>query len=197
MTFNIRFDVQEHDPNNHFIKRVYRLTETIEKWQPSILSVQEPFTNYIQHWQSHLPKYYDCIGYQSDREHQSSDRDYQVAILYNNQLLKLLEQDYIWLSKTPHVVDSKYWDSLRARTLNIARLKLINDDQHANILVFNTHLDVTSEEARREQANIVRTTIEQWHNKYPKTVALLFGDFNSIPKQISYKTLTSGFLHDT
>ncbi|CAF4647464.1 unnamed protein product, partial [Rotaria sp. Silwood2] len=106
-------------------------------------------------------------------------------------------QDYIWLSKTPCVVDSKDWDSLRARTLNIARLELINDDQHANIFVFNTHLDVTSEEARREQANIVRTTIEQWHNKYLKAVVLLFGDFNSIPKQTSYKTLTSEFLHDT
>ncbi|CAF3845510.1 unnamed protein product [Rotaria sp. Silwood1] len=167
MTFNIRFDVQEHDPNNHFTKRVYRLTETIEKWQPSILS------------------------------HQSSDRDYQVAILYNNQILKLLEQDYIWLSKTPGVIDSKDWDSLRVRTLNIARLELINDDQHANILVFHTHLDVTSEEARREQVNIVRTTIEQWYSKYPKAVVLLFGDFNSIPKQTSYKTLASEFLHDT
>ncbi|CAF1256352.1 unnamed protein product [Rotaria sp. Silwood1] len=145
MTCNIRFDVQEHDPNNHFTKRVYRLTETIEKWQPSIL-----------------------------------------------------KQDYIWLSKTPGVIDSKDWDSLRVRTLNIARLELINDDQHANILVFNTHLDVTSEEARREQANIVRTTIEQWHNKYPKAVVLLFEDFfNSIPKQTSYNTLASGFLHDT
>ncbi|CAF5074036.1 unnamed protein product, partial [Rotaria sp. Silwood1] len=47
--------------------------------------------------------------------------DFQVAILYNNQVLKLIEQDYIWLSKSPRVVESKDWNSSGARTLNIAR----------------------------------------------------------------------------
>ncbi|CAF1429243.1 unnamed protein product, partial [Rotaria sp. Silwood1] len=106
MTFNIRFDGIEHDPNNHFTKRVYRLTETIEKWQPSILNVQEPFANQLLHWRSHLPTYYQYIGYQPDGidrnlEHPSSRMDFQVAILYNNQVLKLIEQDYRWLSKSP------------------------------------------------------------------------------------------------
>ncbi|CAF1162614.1 unnamed protein product [Rotaria sp. Silwood1] len=123
--------------------------------------------------------------------------DFQVAILYNNQVLKLIEQDYIWLSKSPRVVESKDWNSSGARTLNIARFQLKNDDQSMNILVFNTHLDVKSEQARQEQAKIIRSTIEQWQKKYPTAVVLLFGDFNSVPKQTTYNILTSSdFLHD-
>ncbi|CAF3264166.1 unnamed protein product [Rotaria socialis] len=204
MTFNIRFDGVERDPNNHFTKRIYRLTETIKKWQPSILNVQEPFTSQLLHWRSHLPEYYHCIGYQPDGidrnlEHPSSQRDFQVAILYNSQILKLVEQDYIWLSKSPRVVESKDWDSSGARTLNIARFQLINNDNDtADIIVFNTHLDVKSEQARQEQAKIIRLTIEQWQNKYPTAAVLLLGDFNSVPKQAAYNILTSSdFLYDT
>ncbi|CAF3171354.1 unnamed protein product [Rotaria sp. Silwood2] len=203
MTFNIRFDGVERDQNNHFTKRVYRLTETVKKWQPSILCVQEPFAGQLMHWRSQLPKYYQYIGYQPggvDRnlEDPSSHRDFQVAILYNNQILKLVEQDYIWLSKSPRVVGSKDWNSAGARTLNIARFQLKNDNKSIDILVFNTHLDVRSEEARREQAKIIRSTIEKWQKNYPTAVVLLFGDFNCAPKQAAYNILTSSeFLHDT
>jgi endonuclease/exonuclease/phosphatase family metal-dependent hydrolase len=202
MTFNIRFDGVERDLNNHFTKRVYRLTETIEKWQPAILAVQEPFAGQLLHWESLLPKYYQHIGYQSDHidknlGHSSSHMDFQVAILYNNQLLNLVEQDYIWLSNSPRTVGSKDWDSSGARTLNIARFQLKNDGNSIDILVFNTHLDVKSEQARQEQAKIIRSTIKQWQNKYPTAVVLLFGDFNSVPIQPAYNILTfSDFLHD-
>ncbi|CAF1282707.1 unnamed protein product [Rotaria sordida] len=204
MTFNIRVDIPEHDPNNNFTKRIYRLTETVEKWQPAILSVQEPFTDQLQHWQSHLPRYYQSIGYQHDRtnssiQHPLSHMDFQVAILYNNQILKLLEQDYLWLSKTPRFIGSKDWESHAVRTLNIARFELISEnDNSTNILVFNTHLDSKSEQARQEQAKIVRSTINKWQRQYPTDVVLLFGDFNSIPKQTPYDILTSSnFLYDT
>ncbi|CAF1227882.1 unnamed protein product [Adineta steineri] len=203
MTFNIRFDGPERDPNNHFTKRIFRLTETIKKWEPSILSVQEPFADQLRQWHSHLPKHYQYIGYQPDDAdsnlvHPLSHMYFQVAILYNNHVLTLLEQDYIWLSKSPRIVGSKDWDSHGARTLNIARFKLNNDDNSTNILVFNTHLDVRSEQARREQAKIIRSTIKQWQKKYPKAMVLLFGDFNSVPKQTTYNILTSShFLNDT
>ncbi|CAF5012708.1 unnamed protein product, partial [Rotaria sp. Silwood1] len=135
MTFNIRFDGIEHDPNNHFTKRVYRLTETIEKWQPSILNVQEPFANQLLHWRSHLPTYYQYIGYQPD----GIDRN------------------------------------------------LEHPSSH-----------VKSKQARQEETKIIRFTIEQWQKKYPTAVVLLFGDFNSVPKQAAYNILTSSdFLHDT
>ncbi len=48
MTFNICVDILEHDSNNHFTKRIYSLTKTVEKWQPAILSVQEPFTDQLR-----------------------------------------------------------------------------------------------------------------------------------------------------
>ncbi|UJR16817.1 hypothetical protein I4U23_003716 [Adineta vaga] len=203
MTFNIRLDGVERNPNNQFSKRVFRLTETIRKWEPSILGVQEPFANQLLHWQSQLPKYYQYIGYQSDDASKNladplSQMDFKVAILYNTQVITLLEQDYIWLSKSPRVVGSKDWNSHGVRTLNIARFKLNNDTDSTNILVFNTHLDVRSEQARQEQAKIIRSTIKEWQEKYPKAMVLLFGDFNSVPKQTTYNILTSShFLYDT
>ncbi|UJR11051.1 hypothetical protein I4U23_015235 [Adineta vaga] len=203
MTFNIRFDGIEHDPNNHFTKRVYRLTETIGKWQPAILGVQEPFTDQLLHLQSHLPNYYQHVGYQhhgTDKNHPStsSQHDFKVAILYNDQQLKLLEQDYLWLSKTPRTVGSKDWNSGGARTLNIARFELINTDDSTEILVFNTHLDVQSEQARQEQAKLIRSIISQWQQKYPTAILLLLGDFNAMPNQTAYQILTfSDFLYDT
>lgn len=202
MIFNIRFDGVERNPNNHFTKRVYRLSDTIEKWQPSILGVQEPFAGQLLHLESLLPKYYQHVGYQSDHidrnlEHSSSHMDFQVAILYNNQVLKLVEQDYIWLSKSPRTVGSKDWESSGARTLNIARFQLKNDHNSTNLLVFNTHLDVTSARARREQAKIIQSTINQWQNKYSTALVLLFGDFNTVPTQDAHKILTSSdFLYD-
>jgi hypothetical protein len=156
----------------------------------------------LLHWQSHLPKYYQRIGYQRDDtdrnlEHSLAGMDFQVAVLYNNQVLKLVEQDYIWLSKSPRIVGSKDWDSDGARTLNIARFELKTDDS-INILVFNTHLDFKGQQARREQANIIRSTINEWQTKYPTAVVLLFGDFNTMPKHPAYNILTSSnFLHDT
>ncbi|UJR17590.1 hypothetical protein I4U23_004486 [Adineta vaga] len=197
MTFNIRVDILERNPENNFTKRIYRLTETIEKWQPTIFCIQEPLTDQLRQWQSYLPYYYQSIGYPQA----SSDLDFQVAILYNNQTLKLLEQDYLWLSKTPRIVGSKDWNSNAIRTLNIARFQYMSDDNEKNsttLLVFNTHLDSKSEQARQEQAKIIRSTINEWQNKYPTDVVLLLGDFNSIPQQTTYKTLTSSkFLYDT
>ena len=197
MTFNIRLDSFERNPDNLFANRIYRLTETIEKWQPAILCVQEPFTIQLQRWQSHLPRYYQSIGYQHD-DTEECERDFQVAIVYDDQKLKLIDRDYIWLSKTPRIVGSKDWDSNRARTLNIARFELISSDNSTNILVFNTHLDVKSELARREQAKVIRSTINQWQKKYPTDIVLLFGDFNTVPQQMTYHILTSdNFLYDT
>ncbi|CAF1247108.1 unnamed protein product [Adineta ricciae] len=193
MTFNIRVDILEHDPENNFTKRIHRLTQTIEKWQPTILCVQEPLTNQFQHWLSHLPSYYRSIG----SPNSSSDFDFQVAILYNSQILKLSDQDYLWLSKTPRTVGSKDWNSHAVRTLNIARFHLVSDES-MNLLVFNTHLDAKSEQARQEQAKIIRSTINEWRRKYPTDVVLLLGDFNTIPQQTTYNILTSSeFLYDT
>ncbi|CAF1435406.1 unnamed protein product [Adineta ricciae] len=193
MTFNIRVDILEHDPENNFTKRIHRLTQTIGKWQPTILCVQEPLTNQFQHWLSYLPSYYRSIG----SPNSSSDFDFQVAILYNSQILKLLDQDYLWLSKTPRTVGSKDWNSHAVRTLNVARFHLISDES-INLLVFNTHLDAKSEQARQEQAKIIRSTINEWQRKYPTDVVLLLGDFNSIPQQTTYNILTSSeFLYDT
>ena len=203
MTLNIRFDGVERDLNNHFSKRIFRLTEMIEKWQPAIIGLQEPFGGQLLHWKSQLPKHYDHIGYQRGGTDRNLDDpmchlDFQVAILYNKEMFEVLDQDYFWLSKTPRTVGSKNWDSASPRALNIARLKFLQEQQSTHLIVFNTHLDVKSERARQEQAKMVRSTIQQWQMKYPSDAVILLGDFNSAPNQSAYEILTSiDFLRDS
>jgi len=123
----------------------------------------------------------------------------RVAMLYDTEQLELVEQDYLWLSKTPRVIESKDWNSFGIRTLNIARFRLKQKQQQQQeqqqqqpieVLVFNTHLDVGSEEARRRQSEIVARTVSEWQAKYPNAVTFLMGDFNTAPGQAAYVTLT-------
>ncbi|CAF1602786.1 unnamed protein product, partial [Didymodactylos carnosus] len=106
MSFNIRFDGKEWDDNNHFTKRLHRLSETIQNWKPYVIGLQEPSAGQVLHLQSVLPSYYQAIGFHrtiGNLDHPSRHNDFQVAILYDNRILKLMERDYIWLSKTPRL----------------------------------------------------------------------------------------------
>lgn len=194
MSFNIRLDGHECDPNNHFIKRISRLNTTISSFRPTFLGLQEPFSGQLLHLQSYLPSHYqDAIGYKRvnghhDLTHASRQNDYQVAILYDTARAVLLEQDYLWLSKTPRAENTKDWESFGARTLNIARFAL--KDTGVEVIIFNTHIDVKSETARRKQAEIINSNIKLWKSRYPDSIIVLTGDFNSCPGQQAYTLLT-------
>eukprot|EP01102_Stenamoeba_stenopodia_P015871 TRINITY_DN5482_c0_g1_i1.p1 TRINITY_DN5482_c0_g1~~TRINITY_DN5482_c0_g1_i1.p1 ORF type:complete len:413 (-),score=75.61 TRINITY_DN5482_c0_g1_i1:159-1397(-) len=197
MTFNIRLDGLESDPNNHWTKRVYRVRDTLERWKPFVVGLQEPFAGQVLHLQSIIPSRYQPIGFdrskgQFDLGHPSRHHDMRVAMLYDTEALELLEQDYLWLSKTLRVIESKDWNSFGIRTLNIARfrMKKTPQQQPIEVLLFNTHLDVGSEEARRRQSEIVARTIADWQAKYPNAITFLLGDFNTAPGQAAYMTLT-------
>eukprot|EP00026_Physarum_polycephalum_P009887 Phypoly_transcript_10024.p1 GENE.Phypoly_transcript_10024~~Phypoly_transcript_10024.p1 ORF type:complete len:397 (+),score=41.02 Phypoly_transcript_10024:116-1306(+) len=204
MTFNMRHDILEHDLRNNFTNRIDRIDSLIRTWKPLIIGLQEPFKSQIARLKKKLPKHYKPIGHgklpsveQSTREDEALDitnprkNDYSTAILYNSEVLSLEETDYVWLSTTPTKEDSVDWNSYRPRTLNIARFRHKNGKSGQDIIAFNTHLDRWGEWARREQAKVVKATIEEWEKKYPEAAFLLFGDFNTAPGQDPHKTLTS------
>ena len=201
MSFNVRLDGLEKNPNNHFTKRVDRLKAVIERWKPSIAGLQEPYGEQMAHIMRYMPSNYRVIGTHASLQEDSDTSkpnsipmkrtpdDFQTAILYDVEKLKLLEHDYLWLSTTPRVPYSKNWDSQGVRTLNIARFEIRGKDQE--LIAFNSHLDVRSEEARREQAKIVAKTIREWREKYPNALVTLTADFNSAPGQTTHRILTS------
>jgi endonuclease/exonuclease/phosphatase family metal-dependent hydrolase len=210
MSFNVRLDALEKEPDNKFLKRLPRLVNVFKKWRPLIVGLQEPFNGQIMDLQRELKPdaAYAVIGYKrpgytheyASLGHPSRMHDYRTAILYNNEALELVFEDHVWLSDSPRVVESKYAKSRGIRTLTFGRFKVkpsyynehnsdVEDDIH--VLAFNTHLDVWNEEARRFQARKTLEWIERVKAQYPNDPVFLFGDFNSAPGHQSHQILTS------
>jgi endonuclease/exonuclease/phosphatase family metal-dependent hydrolase len=201
MSFNLRLDGEEHNPEHHWTKRLYRVRDVLEEYQPASVGLQEPFAGQVLHLQSVLDKKWIGVGNQHDSPHNlghpSRQRDMQTGILYDSEKLELKNWHYHWLSKTPDVPGSKDWNSSSPRTLMVARFLRRSpssssslEEDGLEILHFNTHLDVKSEEARRNQASLVRKHIEHYSQVYPKAVIFLTGDFNTAVGQKAYEILT-------
>jgi endonuclease/exonuclease/phosphatase family metal-dependent hydrolase len=92
---------------------------------------------------------------------------------------------------------SKSWGSLGARTATIALFAVRNNTHRVEILHVNTHLDVAVEEARREQARLLRTHIDSWRRRHAQATVFVTGDFNCAPGHKAHEELTlNGGLSD-
>ena len=111
------------------------------------------------------------------------------------QVLKLVDQDYLWLSETPRRERSRSWGSIGDRCANFALFELRTAVSAAGephrVIAVNTHLDVWSEPARRHQAELVARTVAEWRQRFPDAVVVGFGDFNSAPGQPPHRILTA------
>ena len=192
MSFNIRLDCEEHNPEHHWTKRLYRVKDVLAEYQPASVGLQEPFSGQVLHLQSILDKKWIGVGNNHDSPHDlghpSRQRDMQTGILYDNEKLELKDWHFHWLSKTPNVPGSKDWNSSSPRTVMVARF-LHRGIEDLEILHFNTHLDVKSEDARRNQALLVRKYIDHYSQLYPRAVIFLTGDFNTGVGQKAYEIL--------
>jgi endonuclease/exonuclease/phosphatase family metal-dependent hydrolase len=182
MTFNIRLDGLESDLNNHFTLRVLRLGSFFNSTKPWLVGLQEPFSGQLLHLQRETTRDYSVLGFERnlDRSHPIRMNDYQTAIMYDKTRLDLVDHDHFWLSKTPRE-PSKDWNSVGTRTVTIGAFhrKDSADAHSVDFVHLNTHLDVWSERARREQARIVHKTAVEWQKKYPNAIVIITGDFNA------------------
>lgn len=194
VSFNLRFDVSEADPSNNWSARLPRIGAYFARTNPWLAGLQETFVGQLQHLLSTLPPRYKAVWHERPAgEPVSYYRDAQVAILYDSERLQLVESEWVWLSATPEVEDSVSWGAGMPRNLNIAlfRVRAGQTLEGTLLLHANTHLDVWSEQARREQSKLVAARIESWQSRYPDAIAILTGDFNTAPGQAAYMTLAS------
>eukprot|EP01126_Amoeba_proteus_P006196 TRINITY_DN12152_c2_g1_i1.p1 TRINITY_DN12152_c2_g1~~TRINITY_DN12152_c2_g1_i1.p1 ORF type:complete len:381 (+),score=29.84 TRINITY_DN12152_c2_g1_i1:55-1197(+) len=201
-TFNIRLDALEADDRNHFRFRVHRLAKFFNDSKPCLVGLQEPFSGQLLHLQSELKQNYEVIGWERniDRSHHSRINDYQTAIMYDKDKLMLVESDHYWLSEQPRVPQSKSWNSVGIRTVTIGafRIRSRGRSSGADIVHFNTHLDVWGKLARDEQARVLLRAAKDWKKRYPEAILVVTGDFNCACGQEPHKILTDGgFLQDT
>eukprot|EP00697_Spironema_sp_BW2_P005092 gnl/Spiro4/16869_TR9082_c0_g1_i1.p1 gnl/Spiro4/16869_TR9082_c0_g1~~gnl/Spiro4/16869_TR9082_c0_g1_i1.p1 ORF type:complete len:456 (-),score=96.80 gnl/Spiro4/16869_TR9082_c0_g1_i1:152-1489(-) len=220
MSFNIRLDTEESDINNHWTRRLPRVVAMFDEYRPWTVGIQELYAGQTTHLLSALPTYWRMVGYRMDSpltfDHRLRVNDMQVAIMYDSRRLTLLHHHYHWLSPTPQVEGSKSWGSMGVRTLNVAHFSIKTGDASSReknnktsssssssstsslfeILHFNTHLDVASEHARREQSLLVRHYVELYSKTYPRAAVLLTGDFNTCVGQKAYVNLRQTPLRD-
>ena len=108
------------------------------------------------------------------------------AIFYRADRFEEIESGHFWLSETPDVM-SKDWGSAHYRVCVYACLKDLNTGKE--FIVFNTHLDHKSEEARIKGIQVVLDKIAALDGRS----AFLMGDLNAHENTKTIKSTKESF----
>ena len=183
MSFNIRYGTAR-DGEDSWDKRRDFLVETIKKYDPDLLGMQEVLAEQADFLQQQLPDYGFAGGGRDDGKRKGEFS----PVMFKKDRFELLAHGMWWLSPTPEKVGSKGWDAALPRIVTWARLKDRRTD--ATLLWFNTHWDHVGNTARVESGKLMRKLIED--NGGPDGPAIVTGDFNSTEQTPQYKSLTVG-----
>ena len=108
-------------------------------------------------------------------------------IFYKESLYTLKDKGSFWLSETPEVM-SKDWGSQCYRICSY--VILTEKTSGRDFVVFNTHLDHVSDEARIKGIAVVLDKIAQFGG----LPAVIMGDFNALEGSQTYQSATEYFL---
>jgi endonuclease/exonuclease/phosphatase family metal-dependent hydrolase len=183
MSFNIRYGTAK-DGEDHWDKRRDFLVETIKKYDPDLLGMQEVLAEQADFLRQQLPDYGFAGGGRDDGKLKGEFS----PVMFKKDRFELLAHGMWWLSPTPEKVGSKGWDAALPRIVTWARLKDRKTD--ATLLWFNTHWDHIGNTARVESGKLMRKLIED--NGGPDQPTIVTGDFNSTELTPQYKSLTVG-----
>ncbi len=158
------------------------LMEDIEAQAPGIIGFQE-----VTRWQYDylvdvLPGYGSVIDYRD-----KSIISEGCPIFYDTDLYDLKDKGSFWLSETPDVM-SKDWGAAHYRICSY--VILAERASGREFVVFNTHLDHVSDEARIKGIAVVLEKIAQFGG----LPAVIMGDFNALEGSETYKSATEYFL---
>lgn len=183
MSFNIRYD-NSNDGENRWSERKESVCETITKYNPDFVGIQEGLQHQVLYIDSVLLNYsYIGVG----RDDGDTLGEYS-AIYYKNGHFNVLTDSTIWLSETPGKI-SVGWDASMERICTFGLFQEISTGDR--ISVFNTHFDHIGEVARLESAKqIIKTIGEICDSEEP---LILCGDFNATPKEDPIRLLDNFF----
>ncbi len=183
MSFNIRC----HAPDDLFKKswfyRANYVADTIEKAQPTIIGFQEVTSWQYKYLCDVMPSFDSIITYRDDIPVYSEG----CPVFYRKDLYTLVDQGSFWLSETPDVM-SKDWGAACYRICSYVILE--DNATKKEFVVFNTHLDHISDEARIKGIQVVLDKIEE----FGSIPAVLMGDLNAEEDSDTYRSATENFL---
>lgn len=181
MSFNVRYDNPDDEPNNWKNRKVL-VTEIINERNIDVLGAQEVLHNQLLDILDACPQYaYVGVG----RLDGVTKGEYS-PILYNKNKFALEKSGYFWLSETPDIAGAVGWDAACERIVTWAILK--KKDTGADFAFFNTHFDHVGKVARKESAILMNNKINQLAGSMP---AIITGDFNVPTESEAIKTFTA------
>ncbi len=158
------------------------LVDDIASAAPGIIGFQEATKWQYEYMVDCLEGYDSVISYR-DRSPLSEG----CPIFYKSELYELVDKGSFWLSETPEVM-SRDWGSACYR---ICSYVILTDKlSGSEFVVFNTHLDHVSDEARINGVNVVLDKIAEFGG----LPALIMGDFNAEEGSKTYEAVTENFL---
>ena len=149
---------------------------------PGIIGFQEATKWQYKYLVDTMPQYDSIITYRD-----SSIIAEGCPIFYNTELYSLVDKGSFWLSETPDVM-SKDWGAACYRICSYAILT--DNASSQNFVVFNTHLDHVSDEARINGIAVVLDKIKA----FGSLPAVIMGDLNAEEGSATYISATENFL---
>lgn len=179
MTFNLRYPFGE-DGNNSWTNRKDGVGAFINEIMPTVIGTQEVY-GFMKNDVLSICKDYKDIGIPRTPKGEG------VPILYNSNVLEVINSGNFWLSETPLVLNSKSWDSYSVRMCTWAEFSFI-EDRTKKFRLFNTHLDHISEKARINGFEVILEKYKRL-NEIEKMSSFIVGDFNAKPSSNTIKLI--------
>ena len=180
MTFNLKYD----SGDNGWDLRVKRIVQVIKEYNPIFIGTQEGLIGMLNDMSELLPEY-SWVGKGRDLDTGNGVGEHG-AIFYKNEEVKLIEWGQFWLSETPEVEGSTSWNSACTRICTWAHFNILNDN--TDVIVYNTHLDHVSVQAREEGIKLIVNFIKE-KNSNKEIPFLLMGDFNCYMDDKVFETI--------
>ncbi len=182
MSCNVRcFNVMDMGKKSWFY-RADLIMQGIQNNLPGVIGFQEVTKWQYDYLTESMQGYDSVIDYRDDAFNSEG-----CPVFYRTELYELVEKGSFWLSETPDKM-SKDWG---AACYRICSYVILKDKATAKqFVVFNTHLDHVSDEARINGIQVVLNKIAE----FGSIPAILMGDLNAEEDSETYRSATQNFL---
>ncbi len=169
MTFNIR-TANGQDGSNAWPNRQTLVVETIERFSPQVVGLQEALNEQVEYLAAALPGY-RWLGVDRGLNGGKGISEY-TPIFYRHAELSPIESGNFWLSSTP---DRPSPGRRVSRIVTWAKFHHLATGRH--IYVFNTHLTLRRGQAQIDSAALIATRVAALPTG---SAVVVTGDFNAI-----------------
>lgn len=182
MSCNVRCFTPTDMGKRNWYYRADLIIKNITRTAPDIIGFQEVTATQQKYLSETLQGYDYVIQYRND-----SPVSEACPVYYRADQYSLIDKGSFWLSETPEK-ESKDWGAACYRICSYTILE--EKSSGRQFVVFNTHLDHVSDEARVKGIGVVLDKIAQFGN----LPAMIMGDFNAYEDSETYEMATDNFL---